>query len=217
MLDIIVISYQNLSLLQNCINSIASNTTYPYRLIIVDNNSRKEVQDYIKSLVSDPILNDKNIGFTKAVNQGIKVASRPYFAVVCNDTEVSDGWDKSLIDTFKEDEKIRIVCPMSSSPQQTVYFDLFHRINHKFLYWKEYVPFFCTMFKRDLVDEIGLLDERFFMYAQDTDYCERTLKKGFKIAVNLETTVKHLHRVSAGKNHKELQQADLERLRMKSY
>lgn len=53
------------------------------------------------------------------------------------------------------------------------------------------------LIKMDLINQIGYLDERFFLYCEDTDYCYRAYKKGWKIYYYPKITVKHLHGASA--------------------
>ena len=52
------------------------------------------------------------------------------------------------------------------------------------------------LIRRDVISKIGFLDERFFLYCEDTDYCHRAYKKGWKIYYYPKITVKHLHGAS---------------------
>lgn len=54
------------------------------------------------------------------------------------------------------------------------------------------------MFRRDLLDEVGGLDERFFIYLEETDWCLRAHEKGYKVVHHPDVRVFHLHGVTTG-------------------
>ena len=51
----------------------------------------------------------------------------------------------------------------------------------------------CLLVKRQVFDQIGLLDEKFFMYLEDADFCQRAQKAGFKIAYIPQSKIWHLN------------------------
>ena len=58
----------------------------------------------------------------------------------------------------------------------------------------------CMMFKREIIKKIGLFDERFFLYFEDTDFCFRTIKAGYKVVYYPEAQIIHHKRASSRKN-----------------
>jgi GT2 family glycosyltransferase len=57
----------------------------------------------------------------------------------------------------------------------------------------------CLMTRRETIEEVGLLDEGFFMYAEDVDWCYRMRKAGWKVEYFPEAEVLHHYEKSAGK------------------
>ena len=86
--DIIIPVWNQLELTKECIEHVVKNTHYPYRFIIIDNGSEEQTAVYLKGLNrnSKPevtlIRNDSNLGYVKAVNQGLR-ASRADYVCVC--------------------------------------------------------------------------------------------------------------------------------------
>ena len=58
----------------------------------------------------------------------------------------------------------------------------------------------CMMFKREIIKKIGLFDERFFLYFEDTDFCFRTIKAGYKVVYYPEAQIIHHKSASSKKN-----------------
>jgi hypothetical protein len=97
--SIIIVSYNGLDLIRNCVTSILERTVYPnYEVIIVDNNSVAEVKAYLIELQrTEPlvrvVLNDTNKGFAAANNIGLRQAQSSDFVILLNnDTIVPRGW-----------------------------------------------------------------------------------------------------------------------------
>lgn len=57
----------------------------------------------------------------------------------------------------------------------------------------------CLFFRRDIIEKIGYLDERFFMYREETDYCKRIHDAGYAVYFLASANVIHLHKVSSEK------------------
>ena len=97
--SIIIVSYNGLDLIRNCVTSILERTVYPnYEVIIVDNNSVAEVKAYLIELQRTAprvrvVLNDTNKGFAAANNIGLRQAQSSDFVILLNnDTIVPRGW-----------------------------------------------------------------------------------------------------------------------------
>ena len=101
--DIVIPVWNERELTRICIESIASNTDISRRVILVDNASDQETASYLKELSERNkgavilIRNEENIGFPKAVNQGIAISNAPYLCILNNDTEVYKGWLEEMI------------------------------------------------------------------------------------------------------------------------
>lgn len=191
--DIIIPVWNNLEMTRDCVNSIKKHTTYPYRIIIVDNASDEPTRQYLDSLKEknstkvDIIRNEKNKGFVKAVNQGMRYSDAAYVCIMNNDTVATDGWLKELIEILRENNDIGIINPSSNTSCQfpgKLGIDEFAR-TLKILKGKYQELYTCRAFsmvvKREVIEKIGYLDENYGVgYFDDTDYCKRVQKSGYK-------------------------------------
>ena len=218
--DIIIPVWNQPELTVKCLETIRANTT-GYRLIIIDNGSslvswssiRNELENHPVKVV---ICNGENKGFVKAVNQGICRRSSPYVVIMNNDTEAVPGWIDKLTEPLKADPKIMLSGPLTTTPES----------------WQGQYPkgrigwvprttgmlaFFCTMFKYEVFDLVGVLDEDFGVgFGADDDYCARVLKKGYKMALVQDLVIPHHHRSTFKKLYsddtiKQMQSAALEK------
>lgn len=101
--SIIIVSFNTLLLLQKCLESIFEHTKeIKYEVIVVDNNSLDDTKEYLTGMDRDRsdvsiILNNKNLGFARANNQGIKKAKGRYIILLNPDTELKNNAIKELV------------------------------------------------------------------------------------------------------------------------
>jgi len=225
---IIIPTYNQEESTIRCFDSVSKNTEN-YKIIWVDNGSDKKSVDKVKNFLDNEsvpyklIRNEKNLGFIKATNQGIKeslVSDCDYVVFMNNDIEVYSEWLDRIIKIANKDKKNGIIGPISSNgtwmqsidylPKQ--YPDIFSSIpkykNNPEIYSNivknkyqgvtreifSHVAFFCTLLKRETVEDVGYLSEELGMgYFDDNDYCERALRKGWKIFICADVFVLHSH------------------------
>lgn len=180
-------------MLSRCLDSIERNTLVGHYNVIIGDNSAE------------------NFGFAKRVNQCIRESSADYIVLLNDDTEVTRGWLRNMIAIQRRDPEIVCIGPLSSAPSQPhqwvhsvaakLAMNLPSRgyVTHEDI-GLEMLSFWCTLFPRWVFDEteVGLLDERFFIYGEDTDWCWRAKNAGYKLALDLSTLVYHAHRQSYG-------------------
>ena len=137
--------------LKPCLTSIIQYTNLKnVEIIVVANGCTDETKEYVENLGDSFKLLwfDEALGYTKAVNEGIKVSEGEYVILLNNDIRLLDqdkhAWIKMLMDPFKESKKTGITGP-SKKWEQSIK--------------KSFMIFFCVMIKRVVIDEIGLLDE----------------------------------------------------------
>jgi len=90
--DIVILNCNNNGYIQRCINSIKRCTEGPYRLIVIDQNSKDGSRDWLKdsSGASHLIFNKKNIGTSEGRNQGIKAGHSEWIVFIDSDIEIDD-------------------------------------------------------------------------------------------------------------------------------
>ncbi|MDB4349448.1 glycosyltransferase family 2 protein [Omnitrophica bacterium] len=188
--DIIMPVWNHLEITQECINSIFNNTHYPYKLIIIDNGSEKTTANYLKGLRSQGnvrlIRNEENLGFVKAVNQGLGASRGAYKCIMNNDTVATDGWLGELVNIANLDKEIGLVNPSSNNLGQHKGRDTIDSYTIRLKESRgQYVEMgsclgFCMLIKRNLIEKIGYFDEVYGMgNFEETDYARRATEAGY--------------------------------------
>jgi len=179
------------------------------------------------------IFNDENLGFVKGTNQGMNLAikdSADYAVLLNNDTEVYNDWLKNMIDVFDKNKKIGIVGPLASpshgwqdinnlrkkrpdefsdlpdyndNPEK--YSEIIkNKYSGQSIEVYPNVAFFCTLIKKELLEEVGVLSEDFGLgFSDDDDYCSRSLNAGYKIYLAKDVFIFHNHRTTFKKHFTE--------------
>jgi len=205
MTDIIIVSYQGEEDLKKCLSSIEENCS-DYKMFIIDNNK-------------------ENIGFTRAVNKGILQGDSEYIWLINQDAEVLKGAQEALIKRLESYEKVGIAGSMQIDPDDhdlirhggttTAFPSGIHKggrisMGHCRLPEKQvWVNFASVMFKRGMVQHIGLLDENMFLLYSDSDYCFWARYRGWEVWYEPESKV--YHRLGKGsKNLSEWHRKDMQ-------
>lgn len=172
--SIIIPTYNKLEeTLKPCLESLIKYTDLSdTEIIVVANGCIDGTVEYIhKQGVAKSFVFTEPLGYTKAINKGLKVATGEYIILLNNDVVFLDApknlWIDLLEEPFKKDTSIGITGPMK---------ELSESAGRKFLL------FFCVMIKREVIDKLGPLDEIFSPgYGEDTDYCLKAEDIGYKI------------------------------------
>lgn len=210
---IVLINYKQPELTIDCIKSIRKSTYKQYEIIVVDNNSgdnscevlgRETDVTYIQSAVND--------GFSSGNNIGIKYAKDHHFDAVMllnNDTVIAPDMIEILIKNYSED-KIFTPSMMYYSDPDKIWFGGGHidflrakgvhehqnEINVKDHNRKiTFSTGCCMLIPMVVIDKMGMLDDRFFMYCEDLEYSLRAYKQG--ITIDYIPDAKLWHKVGA--------------------
>lgn len=228
--SIIVLCYNGLEeTTRPCLDSLIKNTPKDsYELIIVDNASHDGTADYLQTFARQHAhvriqLNDRNKGYSGGNNDGLRLAQGEHVVLLNNDTLVPDGWLDRLLGLFREQPDIGLIGPVTNSAgnEQCITLDGLSEqnyeqrsqayINRQRGVWfpTDRLGFFCVAMRRNLLDNIGYLDENFGLgMFEDDDYCLRTKKAGFTLAVVEDCFIYHKGSVSfkklTDKNYREL-------------
>lgn len=219
-LSIIIISYNTKDLVKKCLFSLKNSEA---EIIVVDNNSEDGTQDMVNNDFPEVnlIINKNNFGFAKANNQGIKIAKGDYILLLNSDTQVKSEAIDKLVGFAELHSEAGVVSArllnQDGSVQPSIY-RLPTIVNAIKEFWLgqsglaekyflnslkaeevEAVVGAVFLIPKTVIQKVGLLDEHYFMYFEDLDYCRRVRLDGYKVYYLPEAEVFHYHGAS-GKN-----------------
>lgn len=211
--SIIMLCHNQLHLTIDCIESLTRFTDGEYELILVNNGSSDQTAQYLQKLELwrdnvRLVFNDGNLGFPRGVNMGLRMATGDYIVLINNDVIVTPEWDTRLR-AHLDDPTVGIVCAATdfcgneamvpgcdyrSLVEMLVFADGYTK-DHAGVYEElPMVGFYCVMFRREILERVGLLDERFTPgYFEDDDYCVRVRREGYTVGVARDVFVHHAH------------------------
>jgi GT2 family glycosyltransferase len=234
--SIIIVSYNTKKYTLDCIKSVQNEgSSLKKEIIVIDNGSSDGSCEAIRNLQLSItnfqlIRNKKNLGFAKANNQGIKKAKGRYILLLNSDTQVERNSVKKLI-AFAESKGdagvvgARLLNSDGSIQGSVFRFPTIFRALRQ--YWLgekrildkyypkgdkyaavESVVMAAFLITPLAMKKVGMLNEKFFMYFEDLDYCKRANGVGLKVYYLPSALVYHYHGAS-GKGRKKLQRERL--------
>jgi GT2 family glycosyltransferase len=237
-LSVIIVNYNTIELLRNCLHSIYMQTSgITLEIWVVDNASTDGSPDMVEAEFPNVklIRSNLNQGFSKANNMALRQCSSEYCLLLNPDTTIPENTFKKVIDfmelhpdagavgckLLKADETLDIACKRSFPTPWNSFCKvlklhklfpknkLFGKYNLTYMDENETHSIDCIvgafmMLPKKVIDEVGLLDEDFFMYGEDIDWCFRIKKAGYEIYYYPETFIWHLKGESSKKQSKRM-------------
>lgn len=215
--SIIVVNWNGERFLKDCLQSLSRQTYAQREIILVDNGSTDSSIRFVnESFPAVKIIQlSENRGFAGGNAEGLKVCQGEFIALVNNDTRVHDMWLENLMQPMVEGPKIGICAPKiiidgpgkinSAGDGLTTAGVGFNRG-----LWSDRVLYNCrepifggcgaaVLYRRKMVEEIGFLDEDFFLYDEDTDLNFRAQLVGWKCVYVPDAVVHHKGNATAGR------------------
>lgn len=218
---VVILHYGSIELTKKCINSLSKNDNNSKKIVLVNNDKNITISPSVFHLSRKKlkvINNKKNLGFSAGVNVGIKYALGENVDAVLllnNDAMLKEPLLKKLIAVSSSDESIGIASPaIQFSRNGKQVFDIGGKVNKFFwrtsheevyslknLYTQEvdYVTGAAMFIKREVFTKVGFLDEHFFLYYEDVDFCLRARRQGFRIIVEPRLKIYHSLSKTIGK------------------
>lgn len=215
---VVVLNFNGKDVLNACLSSIFQSDYLNFEVVVVDNCSEDSSFKQARSSFSRAhfIKNPGNLGFSQGNNIGIRYAIEKfadYIFILNNDTVIENSTISSLVHTMEKNPSAGIASPVIFNIDNSIWFaggninwkkmraEHLHVIKSDVPYATEYMSG-CAMFvKKEVFKEIGLLDERFFLYYEDTDFSWRSKKHGFDLIIEPAAHITHFeHSTSLNKS-----------------
>lgn len=230
-LSVIIVNYNARQLLLDCLDSLPDSAPdHQLETVVVDNASKDNSTEAAREWLPPEgfpapkvVANSKNLGFTRANNQGIERSNGRYIVLLNNDTVVHPGAFSKAIDYLDRhpeiggaglrllngDGSLQLSCRRFPSFSQALFnrYSLLTRLFPKNRFSRQYlmtdvehnevrdvdwVSGACLVIRREVLEDVGPLDERFFMYSEDVDFCYRIWEAGWRVTYLPFAEVTHL-------------------------
>jgi GT2 family glycosyltransferase len=222
-LSIIIVSFNSLNFLRDCLDSINHNKpSASFEIIVVDNASSDGT---VETLQKDyPLIkiikNERNEGFAAANNKAIKSTDSEYILLINSDCRVYANSIDRLLEFADTNRDAGIAGPRIINSDGSIQFSCrrfpsffdagmhsiltniapnnpFSRrykladINRDEISRVDWVSGSCMLIRRSAIEQTGLMDEKYFMYVEDTDLCFQMWKKGWKVYYYPKSEILH--------------------------
>lgn len=219
-LSIIIVNWNTKDILKQTLLSVLNETkSIDYEIIVVDNNSSDGSVEMIKKDFPSVVLieNNDNKGFAGANNDALKIARGEYLMLLNSDTIVLDQALEKMVKFLDENKDVMMTGPKLVGKKgefQEVCRKNIPNIKNSFLYlfgikdksegsyrnktnpeesgYWDSISGAAMMMRREVYEKIGGLDERYFMYAEDIDYCKQVFDMGWKTYYLSSANIVHL-------------------------
>jgi GT2 family glycosyltransferase len=223
--DVVVVSYNSRATLRDCVAPLAG--ADGVRVIVVDNASPDDALDTIADLDVTTVRAGRNGGFSFGCNLGVAAGDAPYVLLLNPDARLEDGALDALRAVLDADPAAGLAAPLiredDGTPAPTL--RRFPRLRSAlaqalFLHrlvpaWDElirdpaayatphtadWVSGACMLIRRDALAAVGGMDERFFLYCEDTDVCRGLWDAGFTVRFTPAAVARHVGGVSGDRS-----------------
>jgi N-acetylglucosaminyl-diphospho-decaprenol L-rhamnosyltransferase len=220
---VVVVTYQSASVLLACIEALAhAAPAHGLDIWVADNNSSDGSADLAEERLgrAHVLRLSSNHGFAAGVNAGLSASRAPWIAVLNPDTLVPAGAIDDLIDVMIEHPKAGLVAPLVRDGKGRIESTIGHFPSvageraHAFMLDRllglegrhmpfpsrtapvEWVSGCAWLLRAAAVERVGPLDERYFMYYEDVDYCRRMKDLGWDVLAT--PNVEFMHSIGGG-------------------
>ena len=211
---IIILNYNGWKDTRECLKSLEVLNYNNFEVIVVDNGSKEKLKCESLNFKIVQFFNKENLGFSRGNNIGIKYAlenNTNYILLLNNDIIARPDFLEKLVKVAENDKKTGILGPriykysldkslnkvhFAGGKINWLYTKAIHqkRAEYKQTLNSDYITGACMLIKRKVIDKIGLMPEKYFLYFEDVDWCLKAQRAGYKCV--LVPNAKIWHKVS---------------------
>lgn len=216
LINLVIPTWNGKQRLLRCLEALSHQTYDDFVTTVVVNGSQDGTKDaLIKRPGLQVIVNARNLGFATAVNQGIRFSSEPYVAVLNDDAFPEPGWLESLVQAMENNPEVGACASlMVFAHRPDVVQSAGIAMDRAAIAWDRLrgrplseAQTACEVFgasagaalyRRSMLAQIGLFDERFFAYLEDVDLAWRAQIAGWHCLYVPQAVVQHMTSASLG-------------------
>jgi GT2 family glycosyltransferase len=215
--SIVIVSYNARADLERCLESLhASTPVRPREIIVVDNQSTDGSAEAAARWPAVRVVRTgENLGFARASNFGIRASSGTNLLLLNSDTIVPPGAIDRLVATLDRHPDVAIVGPRlvdAGGRAELSFGSMIGPFNELRQKWRargdidrltrqpaypDWVSGACLLVRRADAEAVGLLDDRFFMYTEDVDFCAAIRARNRRVLFAPEIEIVHVRGRSA--------------------
>jgi GT2 family glycosyltransferase len=219
--SVVVVSYNTRERLLACLDALEARVSVPHEVIVVDNASADGSAAAVRARFSAAVVveNAANVGFSRANNQGLRLAHAAYALILNSDAEVGAGCVEALAAVLDRRPDVGIVGPRTRFPDGRIQVSFGPMLAPR-AEWRQrrlvlgvrrgdpqalreaeamasvehepaWVSGSCLLARRAAIDAVGLFDEGFFLYEEDVDLCVRVRAAGWRVVFTPAAEVVH--------------------------
>ncbi|TMQ59716.1 MAG: glycosyltransferase [Candidatus Eisenbacteria bacterium] len=220
-LSLIVIHYHTRAALGRLLQSLREAPPEPLREVLIVNNSGEPIEDLVEGVPARILVPGRNLGYARGVNEGIRAAREEAVLILNPDIQVLPGSIEALVRCAGEHPRAGILAPRLLNPDGTLQLSarrfynwrtlLLRRAplgpyaarsrtlrNHLMADWDhaetravDWVLGAAMLAPKRAVRDVGLMDERYFLYFEDVDWCQRMWRHGYEVLYCADASMVH--------------------------
>jgi len=214
---VVIVNWNGRSWLETCLPTLQRQTYNNFDILIVDNGSTDGSIAWLSENYPDVIIIplEENLGFAAANNIGIQAKDSPLIALLNNDTLVDEGWLAALVTAVSSPNTGMVASCIVRWHEPDLLDSAGIQVDRSGIAWNrgweqpvsiaaEPCSVFgpsaaAALYRRDMLDEIGLFDEDYFAYYEDVDLAWRAQRAGWDCQYAPDAKVRHWHSATSEK------------------
>ncbi|MGA2434573.1 MAG: glycosyltransferase family 2 protein [Bryobacteraceae bacterium] len=217
---VIVPNWNRRDLVERLIDRLRDQTLPPERILVVDNGSTDGSAEAVKAKGAEVIALERNIGFAGAVNLGIRETRTEWIAIVNNDVEPAADWLERLMKAAGQSSVWFATGKLVNAARPESLDGTYDVVCRGACAWRaghgrpdgplwntprriRIAPFTAALFRAELFQRAGLLDERFESYIEDVDFGLRSAASGYGGVYSPDAVASHAGSSTLGAWHPE--------------
>jgi GT2 family glycosyltransferase len=216
--SVIIVNWNGRRWLESCLSALQTQTYEDFEVIVVDNGSTDDSLPWLRNTWAgvQVLAQELNLGFAAANNLAICMAVGHHVIALNNDTRPDPEWIESLVEAAADPGVGMVASQIVKWTEPDILDSAGIEVDRAGIAWNrgwaqpsstaaEACEVFgpsaaAALYRREMLDEIGLFDEDFFMYYEDVDIAWRAQRAGWRCRYQPSARVLHWHSATAQKS-----------------